>query len=258
MKKKNHVGPVGKEVRLERTWMTGRKYRIMRYVPFVFILSLLIFVNSCAQMRSSSGYYIAYTGNRAILSVVRSSAKIGVIAYSKSTTYNELLGTTTTNEYEPLTELHSLRTIVEAALIANGFNVVRDDVYDFLTNSNYQLLGLGALLNGKSSVNSKAQMLFADTWFALENKLLEETGVTDLLVISMVDQYKYNVSLIDVRTKSVIVSFAINADSVDGWDSFMKPINNKQWVDYNSDYEGQYYAWGQLANKIVSLLEGRR
>ena len=253
MKKKNHVGPVGKEVRLERTWMTGRKYRIMRYVPFVFILPLLLFVSSCAQMRSSSGSYIAYTGDRAVLSVVRSSAKIGVIAYSKSTTYNELLGTTT-NENAPLTELHTLRTIVEAALIANGFNVGRDDVYDFLTGSNYQLLGLNF---GSANIKTEAQ-ISPNSWFALEKKLLEETGVTDILVISMGDMYKYDVSLIDVRTKSVVVSFAINADSVDGWDSFMKPINNKQWVDYNSNYEGQYYAWGQLANKIVSLLEGRR
>ena len=252
MKKKNHVGPVDREVRLERAWMTRRKYRIMRYVPFVFILLLLLFVSSCAHMRSSSGSYIAYTGNRAVLSVVRSSAKIGVIAYSKSTTYNELLGTTT-NENAPLIELHSLRTIVEAALIANGFNVGRDDVYDFLTGSNYQLLGFSAL----SSTATPSQTL-VNSWFALEKKLLEETGVTDLLVISMVDMYKYDVSLIDVRTKSVVVSFAINADSVDGWNSFMKPINNKQWVDYNNDYEGQYYAWGQLANKIVSLLEGKR
>ena len=87
---------------------------------------------------------------------------------------------------------------------------------------------------------------------------MEETGVTDLLVISMVDTYKYDVSLINVRTKSVVLSFAINADSIKGWDSFLKPINNKPWVDYNSDYEGQYYAWGQLANKIVSLLEGKK
>ena len=230
--------------------MNRKKCKVLHYVLFVSIAPILLLVSSCAHMRSSSGSYIAYTGDRAVLSVVKSSAKIGVIAYSKSTSYDALLGTTT-NENAPLTELHSLRTIVEAALIANGFNVVRDDVYDLLTNTNYRLLFSSA------NVKTEAQTL-GFTWFTLEKKLMEETGVTDLLVISMVDQYKYNVSLIDVRTKNVVVSFAINADSVDGWDSFMKPINNKQWVDYNSDYEGQYYAWGQLADKIVSLLEGRR
>jgi hypothetical protein len=139
-------------------------------------------------------------------------------------------------------------------LIANGFNVGRDDVYDLLTHTNYQLLGL-SVPNG--SIKTETQYT-GNQWLSLQKTLMIETGITHLLVISMVDQYKYNISLIDLRSKSVVVSFAVNADSQGGWDSFFKPLSNKQWVDYNSDYEGRYYAWGQLADKIVSLLEGRR
>ncbi len=243
MKKVNVESVFGKERLLRRFQMNRRKSQVMKYVPFVFLLPLLLFVNSCSQMRyamkssGAGGYYISYTGNRAVLSVAKSSAKIGVIAYSATN--------------NPMTDLPTLRTIMESVLIANGFIVGRDDVYDLLTSMNYQLLFSSA------NVKPEAQTSVI-TWFALEKKLVEETGITHLLVISMVDQYKYNISLIDLRSKSVVVSFAINADSQGGWDSFFKPLSSKQWVDYNSDYEGQYYAWGQLANKIVSLLEGRR
>ena len=228
--------------------MKRNKYKVLYYVPFVFILPLFMFVSSCAQMQyamksaGTGGIFIAYTGNKSVMSVVKSTAKIGVIAYSKATV--------------PLTEQHTLRTIVESALIANGFNVVSDDVYDLLTNTNYQLLGFSAM-NANASTKTEAQ-ISANTWFALEKKLLEETGITHLLVISMLDEYKYNVSLIDVRTKSLVLSFAINADSIKGWNDFFTPLSNKQWVNHNSDYEGQYYAWGQLSNKIVSLLEDKR
>ncbi len=253
MNKKVNGETVGQEVKSpKRRWINEWKFQPTRYTIFVLVIPFLLYFSSCVR-RQGEGDFIAYTGLRTALN---SNAKIGVMAYSKPTTYSDLLGSTA-NEDAPLIELHTLRTIVESALVANGFNVVRDDVYDLLTSTNYQLLGVGAL-NGKSTVKSKAQMLFAETWFTLEKKLLEETGATDLLVISMIDTYKYNVSLIDVRTKSVITSFAINADSTDGWDSFFKPLSNKPWVDYNSDYEGQYYAWGQLADKIVSLLEGKR
>ena len=226
--------------------MNRKKYKVLHYVLFVSIAPVLLLVSSCAQMQyamksaGTGGIFIAYTGDRAVLSGVKGSAKIGVIAYSEANA--------------PLTELTTLRTIVESVLIANGFNVGRDDVYDFLTGNNYQLLGLNF---GSAHIKTEAQ-ISPNSWFALEKKLLEETGVTDLLVISMVDTYKYNVSLIDVRTKSVVLSFAINADSIKGWNDFFTPLSNKQWVDYNSNYEGQYYAWGQLANKIVDLLEGKR
>jgi len=220
------------------------KYRTIYYVLFALITPILIVANSCSQIRygmnSSEGDFIAYTGNISVLSVVKSSSKIGVIAYSETN--------------NTLTELTTLRAIVESVLIANGFNVGRDDVTDLLTNTNYQLLGLGSA--GPELKNKVTDPL--STCFALKKKLFEEAGDTHLLVISMVYYYKYNVSLIDLKNKSVVVSFVINADSQKGWDKFFKPLSNKQWVDYNSDQEGQYYEWGQLANKIVSLLEGRK
>ena len=189
MNKKVNGETVGQEVKSpKRRWINEWKFQPTRYTIFVLLIPFLLYFSSCVR-RQGEGDFIAYTGNRAVLSVARGTARIGVIAYTKSTTYNALTGSTP-NENAPLVELHTLRTIVESALVANGFNVVRDDVYDLLTSKNYQLLGIGGL-NENSSVKTKSQILFADTWFALENKLLEETGATDLLVISMIDTYKY-------------------------------------------------------------------
>ena len=246
MREKNNV-----EVDVQRSklyqmcQMTGIINQKLRLILVVSVLSLLFSFNSCMRMQSmmrnsgNGGNFIAFTGDKALLSVTKSYSKIGVIAYSGIT--------------NPMPDIPTLRTIVESAMITSGFNVVRNDVYDLLTSTNYQLLGFVAL-----NANASPTKTLTSTWFGLQKELLQDTGATDILVISMLDEYKYNVSLIDVRTKSVIISFAVNADSQEGWDTFLKPLNNKPWIDYNSSYEGQYYVWGQLANKIVSLLEGRR